>query len=144
MNKVIRILLTPACILFFLIGLFIEPRYLYWAIAVILFILDFVFYSGRKQRIRYWLQEYRRYLIKNSGDEKKAITDLLEEFRQSKYGINLNVAEYFYIEPLIEEIIIREYKFDKYLRANDESRHNEIQKLRKEIELVKDEIIGSK
>ena len=142
MNKKIRILMTPIAVLFIILGFWLEPRFVYWGISILLFAFNFVFYSGRKQRIRYWFQGYRRYLLSNKGNENKAISNLLEDFCKSKYGENLDVAEYFYIEPLIEEIIIREYKFNKYLRNFGEERYNKlITKLRKEIELIKNEIL---
>ena len=128
MNKKIRILMTPIAVLFIILGFWLEPRFVYWGISILLFAFNFVFYSGRKQRIRYWFQGYRRYLLSNKGNENKAISNLLEDFCKSKYGENLDVAEYFYIEPLIEEIIIREYKFNKFLFIKESAKYNRIVK----------------
>lgn len=144
MNRIIRIMLTPLAILFLIIGIFLKPHFLYLLIFAIILIFDLLFYSGRKQRIKYWFQEYKKYLSEYGGNKKQAISKLLDDFQKSKYGSDLDVAEYYYIEALIEEIIIREYKFEQYLHSNGELKYrNLIEKLRKEIASVKKEVINS-
>lgn len=142
-NQLFRMSLILAVFLLLILGVFLKPHLPYLGGGMFLILVIVVFYSGRKQRIRYWFQGYKNYLAKFNGDEKKAIANLLEEFRSSKYGNDLDVAEYFTIEALIEEIILREYKFNQYLMSNGVDNYRKLlSKLRKEIEIVKREILN--
>jgi hypothetical protein len=144
LNPFVRIILISLAVLFLVQGIFIKPHFIYFIISIAFFLFDFIYYSGRKQRIRYWFQGYKKYLINYEGEEKKAIDSLLGDFLHSKYGGDINSNNYLRIEDLIEAIIIREYKFKTYLQANGITKYNKlILKLHDEIKLIKNEVLGA-
>jgi hypothetical protein len=130
---------------------FVTGKYLlFFGIAGVLILVSTIFYSGRKQRVRYWLQGYRTQLENNDNNVEMALKVIKQEFCASKYA-DSDICENTYsdVDTLVLEIIKREFKFHKLLeippatpeqmRQNLVAYQNAIQKTKNEIIQVKKE-----
>src|SRR3989344_5834590 len=114
MRPIVRTLLAPLAILIFISGFVIGQRLIFGTIGAGLLIFSALFYSHRKQRVRYWMQGYKTYLENNGNSEAVAIESVKQEFCASKYADNhVCDSEYQSIETLVEDIIKREFKFER-------------------------------
>ncbi|MCR4337298.1 MAG: hypothetical protein NUV91_05785 [Candidatus Omnitrophica bacterium] len=62
MQNIVRVLLTPVTLAMFFIGFITGHWLIYGIIGAGLLIISFLLYSGRKQRVRYWIQGYKKGL----------------------------------------------------------------------------------
>src|SRR3989338_38739 len=152
MKQTLRMLLIPLALVMFILG-FVTGRWmLFGVIGIGLLIFTSLFYSGRKQRVRYWIQGYKIQLENNRGNEKAAIEAVRKEFCASKYADdNICNREYQEIGPLVEDMIKREFKFERLVQSPISS-PNDIQnnisayvkakeKVKREVADVKKEIL---
>ena len=118
MKSSIRVYLIPSSVVLFVIGLLIGKALIFGIIAVAIIVFSVLFYSHRKQRVRYWIQGYQIYLEKNNGNEVSSPRALKEEFCTSKYAEEkICDNEYSSLDVLVEDIIKREFKFDILLQS---------------------------
>jgi hypothetical protein len=153
MTQTLRILMLPLALAMFVVGFITGKWIIFGIIGISLIIFTSVFYSGRKQRVRYWIQGYKTLLENNGGDAQTALTTIQKEFCASKYADeNVCKNQYDSISTLVEAIIQREFKFERLVQAPISS-PNDVQKnlsayakakekLRKEVASVKKEILG--
>ena len=152
MKNIIRVLVMPVALIIFLIG-FISG---YWLICGIigvgLLCVFFLLYSGRKQRVCYWIQGYKKYLRENGNDKRGAIVAIQKEFCSGKYADeDICSKSYQEIDALVMDIIVKEFKFENLMRLSSDSEdevhddmvryQKELQTLQKEIADVKKEIL---
>lgn len=137
MKHLLRIALTPLAFVSLVLG-FITGKWLIFGTAAMgLLIFDFVYYSNRKQRIRYWLQGYKEQLEKNGDNEKDAIRSIQKEFCASKYADeHVCRGEYNDVEILITDIIKREYRFERLLSPS--SQGNTLENIKDYVKAVAD------
>lgn len=128
MKHLLRISLTPLAFVSFVLGLITGKWLIFGAIAIGLLVISLVYYSGRKRRIRYWLQGYKMQLEKNGDNEKSAIESIQKEFCASKYtDEQICSKEYSDIETLVRDMIKREFKFERLMQSSVSSQ-NEMSK----------------
>jgi len=152
MKPIIRTSLAPFAILMFIIGFVVGQRLIFSIIGAGLLIFSALFYSHRKQRVRYWIQGYKTYLENNGNNEAVAVESVKQEFCASKY-VDDHVCnnEYQNIETLVEDIIKREFRFERLVQSPISSPSDiqgnllaytkVVKKVRQEIADVKDEIL---
>lgn len=140
-----RILLIPLILAIFIIGLITGKWLIFGIIGIALLIFTSLFYSHRKQRVRYWIQGYKTHLENNKGDKKAAIETIQKEFCLSKYADDSTCNnDYQDIGALVEDIIEREFKFDILLQPPvDLSAYRKAKEnVKHEIDGVEKEILG--
>lgn len=142
MNRSILLYLGIALIAFGLIGrLKIEIIVL----GVLFLLSSLLIYSGRKARVRYWLQSYK-YLKDKGLSSEPAISKLQEQFCESKYSAqNVCNQTFTSIDEFIVQVIQVEFKFEVLLKGDDVSwglkKYIKLkEKLSKEIEKIKEEL----
>ncbi len=122
MKHLIRISLIPLALASFVLGYITGKWLIFGVIAIGLLVFDFVYYSGRKQRIRYWLQGYRGQLEKNGGNENDSLKSIQKEFCASKYADeSVCSKEYPDVETLVLDIIKQEFKFKMLIKPSASS-----------------------
>ncbi len=155
MKQFVRLLLFPLAIVIFIIGFIVGELLIFGIIGGALLVFSSLFYSGRKQRVRYWIQGYKTHLENNDNNETLAIESVKQEFCKSKY-VDDNVCNNKYqdIDTLVEDIIKREFKFERLVQT-PASTPNDIKgnisayakakkKLKREIADVKKDILSYK
>lgn len=153
MRHILRILMLPLALAMFVIGYVTGNWIVFGIIGVVLLISTSLFYSGRKQRVRYWIQGYKTSLENNGGNHQAALTEIKNEFCASKYADETVCQnEYDNVENLVEDIIQREFKFERLVQApisspNDMQKNLSAyakakEKMQQEVATVKKEILG--
>lgn len=154
MKSSIRTLLIPTSLVLIIVGIITGKWLIFGLIAGAILLFSVLFYSHRKQRVRYWVQGYQLSLEKNGGDELGALKDIRDEFCTSKYAEErICKTTYSSLDILVEDIIKCEFKFEVLLQPMSSNPKN-IEKnmhaymkakgaLKKEIEDVKKEVLGS-
>lgn len=153
MHQIFRLLLLPVSLISFILGFFADSPIYIWVVSFVLVLIYFIQYSGRKQRIRYWIQGYKIYLKKHDGNVDKSMAAILDEFCSSKYAdTSICNKQYLDISDLVQNIISKEFHFNSVLSLNSESPEqvqNEMVKLqkllrksKKEIQSIKNKILG--
>lgn len=151
MKQVFRMLLIPLALLMFVAGFITGKWVVFGIIGIGLLTFTSLFYSGRKQRVRYWLQGYKTQLEKSGGNEESALNSVKNEFCASKYAEeSICNGEYQDIDKLVEDIIKKEFKFERIIQSSISSPNNlqkdllaykkASEKVRIEIATVKKEI----
>src|SRR3989344_6085423 len=127
MRPVVRTLLAPLAILMFIIGFVVGQWLIFSIIGTGLLVFSALFYSHRKQRVRYWIQGYKTYLEGNGNSVAGAIESVKQEFCAGKYADDqVCNNEYQDIAALVEDIIKKEFKFER-LTQSPISSPNDIQ-----------------
>lgn len=114
MLRPIRLALYPFSIILIVYSLFVSNYYL-TALGMVTLVFAALFFSHRKQRIRYWFQGYATNYFRLK-DNQAAIDETQQEFCSSKYA-NEDVCsnKYSNVKDLIRDIIKLEYKFKSLL-----------------------------
>lgn len=153
MKQLIRLALFPVALVLFIIGFITGKLLFFGVIGGALIIFASLFYSGRKQRIRYWIQRYKTHLENNKENKVTAIQSIQQEFCVSKYADeHICNNKYEDVDSLIQDIIKKEFKFDRLVQSPISSPNN-IQKnilaykkatgkIKQEITDIKKEIFG--
>jgi hypothetical protein len=118
MKRFVRLLLFPLALVLFVIGFVVGELLIFGIIGIALLVFTSFFYSHRKQRVRYWIQGYKTHLENNENNKIDAIKSIQQEFCASKYADNdFCNNEYQNIDTLVEDIIKREFKFEKLVQS---------------------------
>lgn len=143
----VRLLLDPLAIIAVVIGIVRGELLIFGLVGVALFILSFLFYSGRRQRVRYWFQGYRMHLRNNGNDRVAAVKSVQREFCAGKYAAeHICSGDYRDIDTLIRDIIHREFKLERIIQSSHDHQANllaykrEIEKVDREIAQIKKEL----
>lgn len=141
MKPIVRTSLLPLSIILLVVALITSKWFMFGSLAVVLLIISVFFYSGRKQRIRYWVQGYKNKIESNDGNVKIAIRELQDDFCKSKYA-NEKVcgSEYENITALIQDVIVIEFGFKKLLKTRTSSMVQNMDAYLGEVEKLRDEI----
>jgi chaperonin cofactor prefoldin len=151
-KQFIRISIILIFVITIILGFFLSYSILWWSISAITFFSFFLIYSGRKQRILFWFQGYKKHLNRNKVDKKSAISLIQKEFCATKYAdekvCNTNYSD---IDLLVTDIILKEFKLAHLLtpinstpesiQKGIETYEKEYRKIKKDIEEVKKNIL---
>jgi len=112
-------------------------------------LLNILLYSGRTSRIRYWFQGYKVSLRNNRKAHGLAIKEIQKDFCCGKYGDkDVCNKEYENIDTLVEDIIKREFKFERLIHSSDHIQkgllayQKETERLKMEISKIRKEVLG--
>jgi hypothetical protein len=148
MSQLLRLLIIPMSIIPVILA-FVTGKYLlFLGIAGALVLVSVIVYSGRKQRVRYWLQGYKNQLENNDNNVEMALQAIKKEFCMSKYADeDICGNTYSDIDTLVLEIIKREFNLKRLLETpavTPEQIQQNLVEYRNAIQKIKSEIIQVK